>query len=332
MCLAAVLASAEMELLGAGASFPYPLYSKMFDVYNKEYNVKVNYQSIGSGGGQRQLIDKIIDFGGTDAFLTNEQLMQAEGDILHIPTCIGAVSLTYNLPGNPKIKFTPDLIASIFMGKVKKWNDAKVKEINVGVNLPDLPILVIHRSDGSGTTSIFTDYLAKVSKSWASDVGTGKSVNWPVGLGGKGNEGVAGLVKNTKGSIGYVELIYAEQNKMLVGPIKNKKGNFIEPSMDSASIAANVPLPDDTRASITDTDSEQGYPISGFTWIIVYKEQKYGKRTKEKATALTKLFWWMTHEGQKYVAPLQYAPLPKEAVAKAEVIIKSMKYGGKALM
>lgn len=318
--------SAEIELIGAGATFPYPLYSKMFDVYSKEYRVKVNYQSIGSGGGQRQLIDKIIDFGGSDAYLTDEQLKATDSEILHVPICLGAVVLTYNLPGVKEIKFTPDLIADIFLGKIKRWDDNKLKKVNVGVNLPAIPIVVVHRSDGSGTTAIFTDYLYKISKEWANQVGKGTAINWRIGLGGKGNEGVAGLVKNIKGSIGYVELIYAKQNNMPIGIVKNKKGNFIKPSIKSVSLAADVLLPDDMRVSITDTDAEGGYPISGFTWIIIYKEQKYLDHTKEKAEALSKLLWWMTHEGQRYAESLEYAPLSEKARAKTETIIKSITY------
>lgn len=326
------VSSAEIELIGAGATFPYPLYSKMFDVYSKEYGVRVNYQSIGSGGGQRQLIDKIIDFGGTDAYLTDEQLKATDNEILHVPICLGAVVLTYNLPGLKEIKFTPDLIADIFLGKIKMWDDNKIKKVNVGVNLPRIPIVVVHRSDGSGTTAIFTDYLFKVSNEWANQVGKGTAVNWKIGLGGKGNEGVAGLVRNVKGSIGYVELIYAKQNNMPIGIVKNKKGNFINPSIKSVSLAADVLLPDDMRVSITDTDAEDGYPLSGFTWIIVYKEQKYLDRTKEKAEVLSKLLWWMTHEGQKYAESLEYAPLSIKAKAKAEIIIKSMTYAGHRIL
>jgi len=324
--------SADIELIGAGATFPYPLYSKMFDVYGKEYGVRVNYQSIGSGGGQRQLLDKIIDFGGTDAILTDEQLKNAGVEILHIPICLGAVVITYNLDVSERLRFTPDIIADIFLGKIKNWDDKRIKKENPKAKLPSKPIVVVHRSDGSGTTAIFTDYLSKVSEEWDKTVGKGTAVNWKVGLGGKGNEGVAGLVKNVKGSIGYVELIYAKQNNMPMAVIKNKKGKYITPSIDSVSIAANVSLPDDMRVSITNTDAEEGYPISGFTWIIVYKELKYGNNSKEKAEALTKLLWWMTHEGQKYTTGLLYAPLSQEAKLKAEKLIKSITYAGHSVL
>lgn len=326
------LYSNELELLGAGATFPYPLYSKMFEVYSKEYGIKVNYQSIGSGGGQRQLIDKTIDFGATDAFLTDEQLKNVGAEILHIPICLGAVVITYNLKEVKELKLTPELISDIFLGKIKKWDDKKIKEANPNVKLPNESIVVVHRSDGSGTTAIFTDYLSKVSKEWETTVGKGTSVNWRVGLGGKGNEGVAGLIKNIKGSIGYVELIYAKNNNMPMASIKNKKGKYIYPSIDSVSLSANIKLPDDTRISITDTEAEKGYPISGFTWIILFKEQKYGNRTKEKAIALAQLLWWMTHEGQKYTTKLKYAPLSEEAVSKAEKLLKSITYAGHSVL
>jgi phosphate transport system substrate-binding protein len=319
-------AAAERELIGAGATFPYPLYSKMFDVYSKEYGVKVNYQAIGSGGGIRQLTNKTVDFGGSDAIMSEADLKEASAPILHIPTCAGAVVLTYNLPGNPQLKFTPDVIGDLFLGKIGKWNDRRLSDINSGVKLPDMNVTVVHRSDGSGTTSIFSDYLSKVSREWKEKVGAGTSLNWPTGLGGKGNPGVAGLVKQVPGSIGYVELIYALQNKMPYGLVKNKKGNFVTATLVATSKAADINLPDDMKVSLTDTDAPEGYPISGFTWILVYKDQSYGDRSEEKAKELVKLLWWMTHEGQKYTEPLEYAPLSKKAVEKAEKLIKSISY------
>jgi phosphate transport system substrate-binding protein len=322
----------DMELIGAGATFPYPLYSKLFDVYNKEYGVKVNYQAIGSGGGIRQLINKTVDFGGSDAMMTDKELSEASAPVLHIPTCAGAVVVTYNLSGNPQLRFTPDVIADIFLGKIGKWNDRRISEINPGVKLPDMTVTVVHRSDGSGTTSIFSDYLSKVSREWKEKVGAGTSLNWPAGLGGKGNPGVAGLVQQTPGSIGYVELIYVVQNKMPYGMMKNKKGNFVTATLASTSKATDTNLPDDMKVSLTDTDAPEGYPISGFTWILVYKDQNYGDRTEEKAKEVVKLLWWMTHEGQKYTEPLEYAPLSKQAVEKAEKLIKSISYKSSVVM
>ena len=319
-------AAKEVELIGAGATFPYPLYSKMFDAYYQEHGIKINYQAIGSGGGIRQLTNKTVDFGGSDAIMSDKDLQEAGAPVLHIPTCAGAVVVTYNLAGDPQLKFTPDIIGDIFLGKIKKWNDPRLTAINPDVKLPGTEITVVHRSDGSGTTAIFSSYLSKVSTEWKEKVGAGPSLNWPAGLGGKGNPGVAGLVKQTPGSFGYVELIYALQNKMPYGTIRNKKGNFIKPSIASTSLAANTALPDDMKVDLTDTDAADGYPISGFTWILVYKEQNYADKPAEKAKALVNLLWWMTHEGQKYAEPLHYAPLSKAAIAKAEKLIQSIRY------
>ena len=320
------------ELLGAGATFPYPLYSKMFDTYYQAYKVKINYQAIGSGGGIQQLISKTVDFGGTDAFMNEREMKKAEVPILHIPTCLGAVVVTYNLPDKPKLKFTPDVIADIFLGNITRWDDPRIAAVNPDVKLPSMSIVVVHRSDGSGTTFIFSDYLSKVSKDWNFKVGADKSLNWPVGLGAKGNPGVAGLINQTPGAIGYVELIYTTQNNMPAGIIKNKAGNFIEPNIKSTSAAANIEMPDDTRISLTDTAAADGYPISGFTWLIFYKEQKYADRSKEKADELIKLLWWMIHEGQQIAEPMHYAPIPKSAVAKGEQILQSVVYNGVPLL
>ncbi|MFB0505400.1 MAG: phosphate ABC transporter substrate-binding protein PstS [Thermodesulfobacteriota bacterium] len=317
-----------VELLGAGATFPYPLYSKMFYTYWRETGVKVNYQAIGSGGGIRQLANMTVDFGGSDAFMTDEELARAPAKILHIPICLGAVVLTYNLPRNPNVRFTPDLIGDIFLGKITKWNDKRIAAINPEVKLPDIPMAVVHRSDGSGTTYVFTDYIGKVSSEWEKKVGRGKAVNWPVGLGAKGNPGVAGLIRQLPGALGYVELVYALQNRMPVTPIKNKRGKSVQPDIASLSLAANVPLPEDTRISLTNTDAPEGYPIISFTWVLVYQEQSYRKRSPEKGRELVRLLWWMTHEGQKYTEPLHYAPLSAEAAKKAEKIVKSITCNG----
>jgi len=321
------------ELLGAGATFPYPLYSKMFDTYYQANKVKINYQAIGSGGGIQQLLSKTVDFGGTDAFLNKREIQKAEVPILHIPTCLGAVVVTYNLPEKPQLRFTPDVIADIFLGKITRWDDPRIAAINPAVKLPGMSIVVVHRSDGSGTTFIFSDYLTKVSKDWAFKVGADKSLNWPVGLGAKGNPGVAGLINQTPGAIGYVELIYTMQNNMPAGIVKNKAGNFIEPNIKSTSAAANIDMPDDTRVSLTDTDAADGYPISGFTWLILYKEQNYSSdRSKERAEELVKLLWWMLHEGQQIAEPMKYAPIPNSAVTKGEKILQSVVYNGAPLL
>ncbi len=323
---------AETTLLGAGATFPYPLYSKMFDAYHKQTGIKVNYQAIGSGGGIRQIREKTVDFGASDAFLSDEELKQFKSPVVHIPTTQGAVVITYNLPQNPELKLTPEIIADIFLGKIKKWNNEEIKKINPDVKLPDMNITVVHRSDGSGTTFIFSDYLSKVDPLWEKKVGRGKALNWPCGLGGKGNPGVAGLVKEIPGAIGYVELAYAIQNKMPYAAIKNKSGNFVKPDIKSISLASNTDLPQDMRVSLTNTDAENGYPISSFTWIIVYKDLSCNIKDKEKAKALVHLLWWMTHEGQKFCKPLLYAPLSENAQKRTEEIIKSLTFRGEKLL
>jgi phosphate transport system substrate-binding protein len=319
------------DLIGAGASFPYPLYSKMFSEYGKQHKININYQSIGSGGGIKQLLSRTIDFGGSDAIMSDEQLSKAPGKILHIPTCLGAVVVVYNLNIKGELKLTPDIISNIFLGKITRWNDPKIAEINKDIKLPDSNISVVHRSDGSGTTAIFTDYLSKVSSEWKEKVGSGTSVNWPAGLGGKGNEGVAGLVKQVPNSIGYVELIYAVQNKMSHASIQNKSGKFIKPTLESISKAAEIELPDDMRVSLTNTDAPDGYPIAGFTYILVYQEQNYENRKIEKAKSLYKLLNWIINDGQKLTTPLHYAPLSKAAKMKAETLIKSITFDGKSL-
>ncbi len=318
----------SVELLGAGATFPYPFYSKIFDVYASKTGIKVNYQAIGSGGGIRQLLSRTVDFGGTDAFIKDSDPAEADGTILHIPTCLGAVALTYNLEGIKRMRFTPDIVAGIFLGKIVNWNDERIRESNRGIDLPDEKIVVVHRSDGSGTTAIFSDYLSKVSDEWKNSAGSGKSLNWPAGIGGKGNPGVAGIVKQTPGAIGYVELVYALSNGMPVADIRNRSGNYITPSVESVSLAAAVSIPDDTRVSITDTDAPGGYPVSGFTWLIFYKEQSYGGRSLPDARNLLELLWYSVHGGQTYAGQLHYAPLSAEAVRKAENIINSVTYNG----
>jgi phosphate transport system substrate-binding protein len=327
-----VAAFAQNELVGAGATFPFPLYSKMFDVYGKEYGVKVNYQAIGSGGGIQQLKSKTVDFGASDAFLSDEDLKAAPAPILHIPIVAGAVVVTYNLPDSPVVRFTPDVVADIFLGKITRWDDPRLSEANPSAKLPKLPISVVHRSDGSGTTSVFTDYLSKVSEDWKQKVGKGTSVSWPAGVGGKGNPGVAGLVKQLPGSIGYVELIYALQNSLPFSAIRNKAGKYIKPSLAATTAACAVAIPEDTRVSLTDTEAPDGYPIAGFTWLLVYREQSYDNRTQGRVDALVKMLWWMTHQGQKYAEPLQYSTLPAPAVQKAERLIRSITFNGMPLM
>ena len=309
---------AQLKLNGAGATFPYVIYSKWFDVYHQKTGIEFNYQSIGSGGGIKQVIEGTVDFGASDAPMTQEQMDQVKQkqgtEILHIPTVMGAVVVTYNLPSVGKgLKLTPDVLADIYLGKITKWNDSRLTSINSGLKLPDEAIFVTHRSDGSGTTNIYTGYLSKVSDSWKSKVGQGTSVDWPVGLGGKGNEGVAGLVKQTEGSIGYVELAYAEKNGLPYAALKNKAGNFVMPTFDAVSAAAAgfiKDMPADLRVEITNADGKDSYPISGFTWLLVYKDMK----DKKKAAAIVNFLKWAITDGEKYAKDLYYAPLPKEVV------------------
>ncbi len=332
LLLAAIAWGETVELLGAGATFPYPLYARMFAAYAEQTGVRVNYQPIGSGGGIRQLRARTIDFGATDAFMSDEELGKVPATILHVPICLGAVAVTYSLPGSPVLRLTGEVLADIFMGLVTEWNDPKIVRLNPSIKLPVSKIAIIHRSDGSGTTSIFTDYLSRVSERWREQVGHGKSVKWPTGLGAKGNEGVMGLVKQVKGSIGYCELTYAMHNDMPQALLRNRAGRFVLPTIASISAAADVAYPEDTRISITDTDAPLGYPMAGFTWVILYREQSYGTRNGTKARELAKLLWWMVHQGQRYVAPLEYAPLPEKAIRRAEAILRMVTHDGQRLI
>ena len=321
------------ELQGAGATFPYPLYSKMFTEYNTKTGIKVNYQSIGSGGGIKQLSAKTVDFGASDAFLKDDDIKTMGADVIHVPTCLGAVVLTYNLAGNPKLKLTPETLGGIFSGSIKKWNDPKIMADNAGAALPDKDIMVVHRSDGSGTTAIFTDYLVKVSPEFATLVPkAGKEVKWPVGVGGKGNEGVAGQVKGTEGALGYVELAYATQNNMTMADMKNAAGNFVSATLASIAASSNVEIPADTRIALNNSPATDAYPITSFTWLLIYKEQNYGGRTMEKAQAVTKLIWWMIHDGQQFNEALQYGKLGPKAVAAGEANLKSVTFDGKPVL
>jgi phosphate transport system substrate-binding protein len=322
---------AQLLMNGAGATFPYPIYSKWFEEYTKvDPSVRFNYQSIGSGGGIRQITERTVDFGASDGPMTDAQLQKA-GELLHIPTVLGAVVATYNLPGNPALKFTGDVLADVFLGKITKWNDDRIKALNPSVSLPAQSIVVVHRSDGSGTTYIFVDYLSKISTEWEQKVGRGTSVNWPVGLGGKGNEGVAGQVKNAPGSFGYVELAYAITNKLPVASVRNQAGKFVEPTIESTTAAAAGAasnMPADFRVSLTNPPGPDAYPIASFTWLLVYRDQP----SHEKGAALAKFLWWAIHDGQKYPSSLLYAPLPAPVVKQIEVALKRMTVGGKPLI
>jgi len=324
--------AAKVTLLGAGATFPYPLYAKWFDVYYQKTGVKVNYQAIGSGGGIRQLLSCTVDFGATDAPMSDKELAKAPGKIVHIPMALGAVVVAYNVPGVKDLKLTPQVLAHIFLGKIRYWDDPAIKAINPGLRLPHLPIMVAYRSDGSGTTYVFTDYLCKVSPEWAKRVGRGKAVRWPIGMGGKGNAGVAGLIRQIPGCIGYIELAYAEKNHIPVAALKNQAGHFVRPTLKAISAAANIEIPEDTRCSLTDTSAPDGYPIVAMTWIIVYQEQAYKNRPFEKAKALADLLWWCIHDAQEMNEKLLYGRLPEKVVKKAEHILKGLTYQGKPLL
>jgi phosphate transport system substrate-binding protein len=303
----AIGAQAQMTINGAGATFPYPIYSKWFDEYAKvDPSVRFNYQSIGSGGGQKQILAQTVDFGASDGPMSDDNLAKAPGKLLHIPTVAGADVVAYNLPGNPVLKLDADTIAGIFLGQIKKWNDPKIAALNPGMNFPDQELVVVHRSDGSGTTYIWTDYLSKISAEWKQKVGTNTSVNWPVGLGGKGNEGVAGQIKQTPGALGYVELIYAVQNKMPYADVKNAAGEFVKASLASITAAmATAQIPDDFRFSMTNAPGNDSYPIAGATWLLVYEQQKDAAKAKK----LVEFLKWALTKGEEMAKDLAYAPL-----------------------
>jgi len=329
----AAAGSSDNMLTGAGSSFDNPLFSKQFSEYGKANNQKVNYQSVGSGAGISQLTAKTVEFGASDAPMNGKQDSAVSSPVVHIPITAGAVVLSYNLPEvKDTLMLTPGVLAEIFLGHIKKWNDPKITAINKTAKLPATDITIAHRSDGSGTSNIFTTYLSKVSEDWNKTVGKGSSVNWPVGLGGKGNEGVAGLIKQTPGAIGYIELAYAVQNNMAYAKVQNKSGNFITPSIASVTAAANIQIPADTKVSLTNTDAADGYPIASFSWVIIYKEQKYGDRTLDRATRLVKLLQWMIHDGQNYSAALTYAPLSPAAVSAGDAVLKSVTFDGKPIL
>ena len=323
--LLAFPAVAQTTLNGAGATFPYPMYSKWFSEYHKLHpEIQINYQSIGSGGGIRQVINGTVDFGASDGPMTDEMLKEAKTKILHMPTVLGADVPAYNIPGvTAELKFTPEALAGIFLGKITKWNDKAITSANSGVNLPDRDIIVVHRSDGSGTTYIWTDYLSKISPEWQSQVGKGTSVKWPIGLGGKGNEGVAGSIRQLQGSIGYVELIYAVQNNINYGSVKNTAGNFVKASLDSVTAAAaSAPkMPADFRVSITNAPGKDAYPISSFTWLLIPEQSKDAAKGKILADFLN----WMVTDGQKMTTALSYAPLPESVVQKEKDAIKQVR-------
>jgi phosphate transport system substrate-binding protein len=322
--LGATAASAQMLINGAGATFPFPIYSKWFNEYTKvDPSVRFNYQSIGSGGGQKQILSETVDFGASDGPMSDDNLAKAPRALLHLPTVAGADVITYNVPGDLKLKIDGPTIAGIFLGKIVKWNDPAIAGQNPDVKLPDADIVVVHRSDGSGTTYIFTDYLSHVSPDWKDKVGKGTSVSWPTGIGGKGNEGVSGQVKQVPGTIGYVELVYAKQNKLPYADVKNSSGNYITPSIESVTEAlATAEIPDDFRFSMVNPPGAQAYPISGTTWLLVYAEQK----DHAKGEKLVQFLKWAYSDGEKLAPGLDYAPLPDALIKRALEKVQSIKY------
>jgi phosphate transport system substrate-binding protein len=333
LALAARPASAQTALTGAGATFPNPIYTKWFDAYARKTGVQINYQSIGSGGGIRQFTDGTVDFGASDGPMTDQQIAAVQGKVLHIPTVLGADVVTYNLPGlgSRPLNFDGPVIADIFLGKITKWNDARLAGLNPGVTLPNSDIIVVHRSDGSGTSYIFTDYLSKVSPEWSTKVGKNTSVSWPVGLGGKGNEGVTQQVKQTEGSIGYVELIYALSNHLPVGRVKNAAGKLVDPTLASVTAAAGSAKFEkntDFRASITNAPGATSYPISSFTWLLVRPDLADAAKARAMKDFLA---WMISPEAQAMAGELIYAPLPKEVVKLVHDRLPSLTSNGRAI-
>jgi phosphate transport system substrate-binding protein len=333
--LAASLKAQEIRINGAGATFPNPIYSKWVLEYTVvRPHLQINYQGIGSGGGIRQFSDHTVDFGATDGPMTDSQIAVVHGNVYHLPTVLGSVVPTYNIPGvTGQLKFTGEVLAGIWLGQITKWNDNRITGLNPGVSLPDQDIVVAHRSDGSGTTYIWTDYLSKVSADWAQRVGKGTAVNWPVGLGGQGNPGVANIVKQTPGAIGYVELIYAIQNNIGYGLVRNKAGNYVQASLETTTNAAAAAVAaldagTDFRVSITDPDAANAYPIASFTWLLIPKDLT----DQVKARSLLEFVWWALHDGQKYCAGLSYAPLPPRVVQLEEERLKSVTLNGRPVL
>jgi len=319
----------NVNLTAAGATFPLPFYNLAFKKYAEATGVSVNYGGIGSGGGIKSLRDKVVDFGATDAFLSDEELVSMSAPVVHVPTCIGGVVLAYNLPGVTGLKLTPEVIEGIFLGEITKWNDSKIAAINKGLTLPDMKITVVYRSDGSGTTYIFSDYMTKAGKSWAAKIGTGKSLNWPVGIAAKGNPGVAGTISQSAGTIGYIGYEFAVAQKIPAAYIANSSGNFIEPSLGSLTAAAATDIPADTRIMLTNSPNPQAYPITSFTWIILYREQAYDNHSLANAEAAVKAIKWLTGpDAQAIATSVNYAPLPQKAVEQASKALEEVTFNG----
>ena len=321
------------SITAAGATFPMPFYNLAFKKYTEDTGILLTYGGIGSGGGIRSLSDKVVDFGATDAFLSDKEKSEMPAEVVHIPTCIGAVVIAYNLPGIETLKITPELLENIFLGTITKWNDPKILSVNPGLKLPDMNISVVYRSDGSGTTYIFSDYMSKVSTLWNEKLGTGKSLNWPVGIGAKGNPGVAGTISQSAGSIGYIGSEYAFAQKIQYALLQNSSGNFINPETKTVTSAAKGPIPEDTRIMVTNSSDPEAYPISGFTWIILYKEQSYDRRSLAQAEAIVKfLDWLVSPDAQAIAESVNYASLPAGVSSVAKSILRTITYEGKPIL
>jgi len=321
-----------VQLSGAGATFPQPFYNMIFKSFSDKSGIKVTYGGIGSGGGIRSLQDKTVDFGASDAYLGDKELADMGSEVLHIPTCMGAVVLAYNLPELPKLNLNGAVVAGIYLGKIKNWNDAEIKALNPGVKLPNQIITPVYRSDGSGTTFVFSDYMTKVSPEWAEKIGTGKSLSWPVGIASKGNPGVAGTIQQTKGAIGYVGSEYSLALNIPAALMQNSAGNFIEAGTASISAAAKGALPADMRTMITNSPEPDAYPISCFTWILIYKEQAYAKRNLDQAKGVVSLLDYVLSEDAQSVAPnIHYSPLPEAALQNAKAILSTVTYNGEKI-
>ena len=323
----------KVTLTAAGATFPQPYYNLVFKNYAESTGIQVTYGSIGSGGGIRSLTDRVVDFGATDGFLEDKNLAEMAAPVVHIPTCMGGVAIAYNLTGVDELKLSGALLEKIFLGEITKWDDPQIAANNQGVQFPSKDIITVHRSDGSGTTHIFSDYMTKVSPKWAAQVGAGKSLNWPVGMGGKGNPGVVGTISQTEGAIGYVGSEYAFAQKLKMAKIENSSGAYILPTIASVSAAAKGEIPEDTRIMLTNSIDPESYPISGFTWIILYKEQSYNGRSQDQALETVKLLDWMVSPEAQALAPnVNYSPLSEDAVNKAKAILRSVTYDGKPIL
>ena len=324
--------SSNVQLAAAGATFPMPFYNLAFKKYGELHGTQITYGAIGSGGGIRSLKDKVVDFGASDAFLSDTELSEIDSEVIHIPTCLGAVVVAYNLSGVENLNLTPEILEGIFMGTITKWNDSAISAANEGEALPDMNITVVYRSDGSGTTFIFSDYMSKISERWASELGAAKSINWPVGIGAKGNPGVAGTISQSEGTIGYIGSEYAFAQKISYASLRNASGNYVKPSLASVSAAASGDIPEDTRVMITNSTAPDAYPISGFTWILLYKEQSYNKRTADQAAATIELLNWMlSPDAQTIAESVHYASLPEDAKSKAMNLIKTVTFNGEII-